>query len=158
MSIAVTEATPVRDILIELVRKSNVDLEMDPRISGGIIMTATDRPLIDVVDRVAELAELRYSFQRNKLKVEIDDPFMEQYQIDALNVQCTSSSSASSSTDANSASQAIGGAGGGGGGQNKSETCVSSSSRTNFWGDITTNISEILNNIQSRCGAAPADS
>lgn len=149
VSVSVTEATPVRDILIELARKANVDLEMDPRITGGIILTATDRPFIDVIDRIAELAELRYTFQRNTLKVELDDPFMEQYQIDALNVQRSASSSASSSTDANSASQALGG-GGGGGGQNKSETSVTSSTRSDFWGQISTNISEILNNIQSR--------
>ncbi len=149
VSVSVTEATPVRDILIELTRKANVDLEMDPRISGGIILTATDRPLIDVVDRIAELAELRYTFQKNTLKVELDDPYMEQYQIDALNVQRTASSSASSSTDANSASQVLGG-GGGGGGQNKSETSVTSTTRSNFWGDISNNISEILDNIQSR--------
>ncbi|MDX2225423.1 MAG: hypothetical protein SFV21_21905, partial [Rhodospirillaceae bacterium] len=41
VSIAVTETTPLRDILIELARKAEVDLEMDPRISGGIIMTST---------------------------------------------------------------------------------------------------------------------
>lgn len=156
VSVSVTEATPVRDILIELTRKANVDLEMDPRISGGIILTATDRPFIDVIDRIADLAELRYTFQRNTLKIELDDPFMEQYQIDALNVQRTASSSASSSTDANSASQVLGG-GGGGGGQNKSETSVTSSSRSNFWGDISTNISEILDNIQSRRPTQIAD-
>ena len=49
VSIAVTETVPVRDILIELARKAQVDLELDPRISGGIIMTATDKPFIDVV-------------------------------------------------------------------------------------------------------------
>ncbi|MCB2107835.1 MAG: hypothetical protein KDE14_09060, partial [Rhodobacteraceae bacterium] len=49
VSIAVTESTPVRDILIELARKAEVDLEMDPRISGGVIMTATDRPFIEVI-------------------------------------------------------------------------------------------------------------
>ena len=77
VSISVTETTPVRDILIELARRSGVDLELDPRIAGGIIMTATDRPFIEVIDRIAHLAELRYKMDRNTLRVEIDDPFLE---------------------------------------------------------------------------------
>lgn len=149
VSIAVTETTPVRDILIELTRKANVDLEMDPRISGGVIMTATDRPLIEVVERIAELAELRVRFERNILRVEVDDPYMEQYQLDVLNQTRTSTSTATSSTDAQSASQALG-AGGGGGGSNKSDTSVSSNSSSNFWGDIATNIGQILGAIQTR--------
>jgi len=110
VSIAVTETTPVRDILIELARKAQVDLELDPRISGGIIMTATDRPFIDVIARIADLAELRYKFERNVLKVEIDDPYLEQYRMDILNITRQSTSSASSSTDA--ASSSVGTAGG----------------------------------------------
>lgn len=153
VSIAVTETTPVRDILIELSRKAGVDLEMDPRISGGIIMTATDRPFIDVVERIAELAELRFRFERNTLRVEIDDPYMEQYQLDVLNQSRSSTSTATSSTDAQSASQAVGGGGGGGGGSNKSETAVTSSTTASFWGDITRNIGEILGAIQTRRSA-----
>ncbi len=69
VSIAVTETTPVRDVLIELTRKAGIDLEMDPRITGGIIMTATDRPFAEVIDRIADLAELRYRIERNTLRV-----------------------------------------------------------------------------------------
>ncbi len=150
VSIAVTETTPVRDILIELSRKAGVDLEMDPRVSGGIIMTATDRPFIDVVERIAELAELRFRFERNTLRIEIDDPYMEQYQLDVLNQSRSSTSTATSSTDAQSASQVLGGGGGGGGGSNKSETAVTSTTTASFWGDITRNIGEILGAIQTR--------
>ena len=148
VSIAVTDTTPVRDILIELARKAQVDLELDPRISGGVIMTATDRPFIDVIARIAELAELRYTFDRNVLKIQIDDAYLEQYRMDMLNITRTSSSSASSSTDAASASQAIGG--GGGGGSNKSESSVSTSTNSDFWTDIGKNIGQIMSGIQTR--------
>ncbi len=150
VSIAVTETTPVRDILIELARKAQVDLEMDPRIAGGIIMTATDRPFIDVIGRIAELAELRYSFERNVLKVQVDDPYLEQYRMDMLNVTRTSSSSASSSTDASSAGQSIGASGGSSGGSNKSETAISTSTNSDLWSDIGKNVAQIMANIQTR--------
>ncbi len=122
VSLAVTDTTPLRDILIELTRKADVDLELDPRISGGIIMTATDRPLIEVIDRVADLAELRYRFANNVLRVEIDDPYMEQYHVDVLNIARNSTSQSAASSDAASAAQAIGGAGGGG----NNSSCASS--------------------------------
>lgn len=148
VSIAVTETVPVRDILIELARKGGVDLEMDPRISGGIIMTATDRPFIEVIERIAELAELRYKFDRNTLRVEVDDPYLEQYRMDVLNMIRTSTSSASSSTDAASTAQALGGASGGG--DNKSATAVSNTTSSDFWNRIGANLEQILSGTRSR--------
>jgi MSHA type pilus biogenesis protein MshL len=154
VSLAVTETTPVRDIIIELARKAEVDLELDPRISGGVVLSVTDRPFIDVIERITNLAELRYTFDKNVLKVELDDPYLEQYRMDVLNQSRTSSGSISSSTDASSASQSIGGGGGGGGGSNKSSSTVDSSSDNNFWRSIGENIGQILANIQSRRGDA----
>ncbi|MCC6915370.1 MAG: hypothetical protein IT566_16855 [Rhodospirillaceae bacterium] len=151
VSISVTETTPVRDILIELTRRAGVDLEMDPRIGGGIIMTATDRPFIEVIERIAELAELRYKMERNTLRVEIDDPYLEQYRMDVLDVTRSSSSTASSSSDAASVAAALGAAGGGGGGgSNRSATSVNQTSDSNFWSTIGQNITEILGSIQTR--------
>ncbi len=153
VSIAVTESTPVRDILIELARKAQVDLELDQRISGGIIMTATDRPFIEVIGRIVELAELRYKFERNTLKVEVDDPYLEQYRMDMLNLSRNATSAASSSSDASSIAQAIG-SGGGGGGNNSSSTTVSTSTNSDFWGTIAGNINEILYGITPRRSGA----
>src|SRR5262249_41157221 len=143
---------PVRDILIELARKAQVDLELDPRISGGVILTVTDRPFIDVVSRIAELAELRYKFERNTLKVEIDDPYLEQYRMDMLNIVRSGSLSAGSSTDAASTASAVGAGGGGGG--NKSASNIESSTSSDFWKDIGDNIGQLLAEIQSRRGSA----
>lgn len=156
VSIAVTETVPLRDILIELARRAEVDLELDPRIAGGIIMTATDRPFIEVIDRISDLAELRYRFDRNVLKVEIDDPYLEQYRMDVLNQTRSATGSVTSSTDASSAAQAVG-TGGGGGANNTSQSAITMSSSSNFWGDIGTSISQILTSIQSRRGDAARD-
>lgn len=153
VSIAVTESVPVRDILIELARKAQVDLELDPRISGGIIMTATDKPFIEVVERIVDLAELRYTFERNTLRVELDDPYLEQYRMDVLNVQRTATSSASSSSDASQLAQVVG-QGGVGGGANMSTTNVTTSTQANFWGAITGQIEQILQGITTRRGNA----
>lgn len=155
VSIAVTETTPVRDIMIELARKAGVDLELDPRISGGVIMTATDRPFIEVIERIADLAELRFRLERNVLRVELDDPYLEQYRMDVLDVIRAGNSNAASSTDASSVAQAIGAAGGGGG-ANSSASTITQQTRSDFWNAIGGNISQILQSVQTRRGAAAA--
>lgn len=43
VTVQATEETPIKDLLIEIARKAGMDLELDPRIDGGIILTANDR-------------------------------------------------------------------------------------------------------------------
>lgn len=149
VSIAVSELSGVRDVLVELARKAAVDLELDPRVTGGIILNATDRPLSDVIERICDLAELRCALKNNTLRVQVDDPYIEQYRVDILNVARTSSSQASSSTDASSAAQAIG-SGGGRGGSNRSATSITATSKSDEWALIASNLSNILQGVRSR--------
>lgn len=150
VSIAVTDATPLRDILIELARKAGVDLEMDPRISGGIIYTATDRPFVEVIDRIAELGELRYEFRNNSLKIEIDDPYIDYYRLDYPDLTRQSSSTSQTTTDV---SDAIQGASGGGG-TSQSDVSVASSSSSDFWSSVGEGIESILNATNTTQGRA----
>ncbi|MDX2221653.1 MAG: secretin N-terminal domain-containing protein [Rhodospirillaceae bacterium] len=107
-----------------------------------------------MIERICELAELRYSFNRNVLKVEVDDPYLEQYRMDVLNQKRASSGQIGSSTDARSAAQSIGSGSAGGGGSNSSASSIESSSESDFWTGIGQNIGQILTSIQSRRGAA----
>lgn len=143
VSVSVTDQTPLRDVLIELARKARVDLELDHRISGGIIFSATDRPLTEVIDRISRRAGLRYTFENNVLTVELDEPYIERYRLDFLNMSRTASSSSQTTTDVFSAVR-----GGGGGGTNTSGTDVSSSSDADLWGEVSEGISQILENTR----------
>lgn len=149
VSIAVTDATPLRDILIELARKAGVDLEMDPRISGGIIYTATDRPFVEVIERIAELGELRYEFRNNSLKIEVDDPYIDYYRLDYPDLTRSSSSTSQTTTDV---SNAIRGAGGSGSGTSQSDVSVGSNSSSDFWSSVGDGIESILNATNTRQG------
>ncbi len=141
VSISVTDATPLRDILIELARKAGVDLELDPDITGGIIYTATDRPFIEVVERIAELGQLRFQFRNNSLKVERDEPFLDYYRLDYPDLQRSASSSSQTTTDVSNAIQGASG----GSGTSTSDVNVSSSSSSNFWASVGEGIDQILN-------------
>ncbi len=140
VSISVTDATPLRDILIELARKAGVDLEMDPDISGGIIYTATDRPFIEVIERIAELGQLRYKFRNNSLKVERDEPYLEYYRLDYPFITRDVTSSSQTTTDVSNAIQGASG----GSGTSQSDISVSSSSNSDFWASLGDGIDQIL--------------
>lgn len=154
VTIQATEPTPVRDLLIEIARKADLDLELDPRIEGGVIITARDRPIKDVVERIADLAALRYDFADNRLRVELDEPYLESYRVDALAVRRETTSSIASSTDVFSAV----GEGASGTGNNASTTEVTSEAEADVWEEIGTNIEAIVSqqSLRPRTTAATA--
>ena len=90
VSIAVDETVPLKDVLIELARKAEVDLELDPRIEGGVILTMRDRPLREVIERIADLAGLRFQFRGSGLRIELDEPYYVNYRVDYLHLASTS--------------------------------------------------------------------
>lgn len=84
ISFAVTEEVPIKDALIELGRLADVDIEVDPDITGGIILKVTDKPLNVIVNRICELANLRYTYTNNILRFERDLPYTHTYNVDFL--------------------------------------------------------------------------
>jgi len=119
ISFSVTDQVPLKDVLIELGRVAQIDIDLDPGINGGIILNAKNRPFKEVVDRIASLGNLRYSYRNGVLHFERDAPFMKNYFVDYLidgqlwsdvetNVNAIlSTSSSSTSEDSAKAASAI---------------------------------------------------
>ncbi len=84
ISFATTEEVPIKDILIELGRLADVDIEVDPEITGGIILKVSNKPLDVIVNRIAELGNLRYTYTNNILRFERDTPYTKTYNVDFL--------------------------------------------------------------------------
>lgn len=84
ISFAVTEEVAIKDVLIELGRLADVDIEVDPSITGGIILKVTNKPLETIVQRVCDLANLRYTYSNNILRFERDVPYTKTYNVDFL--------------------------------------------------------------------------
>ena len=88
VSIAVTDDVPLRDVLFELGRLANVDIEIGPGLdTRGVNLRAQDRPFNEVIERIADLAGLRYSVKNGALRVEEDTPYVKNYSIDFLNAE-----------------------------------------------------------------------
>lgn len=134
VSVSVNQTVPLRDVLFELAKQADYDLELDPRISGSIIFTARDRPLDEVVKRISDIAGLRYSFENDVLRVEMDEPFNETYKIDYLSyirknkgsIRNNISVVSGEGTDTGSGYEASG------------------ESEANFWGELESGLQQIL--------------
>lgn len=84
ISFSVTEQVPLKDVLIELGRVAKIDIDLDSGISGGIVINAKNRPFKEILDRIATLGNLRYSYRNGVLHFERDLPYAKNYFVDFL--------------------------------------------------------------------------
>lgn len=142
VSLAVTEDVPLRDVLFRLAREAEVDLELDPGITGGVIAIAHDRPFIEVVERLATAAGLRYSMRDGVLRVERDTPYLDTYRIDFPNMVRKGLTSIRSSTDISTSVASAGGTTGDGTNASNAEVLVETIS--DYWEEVRESIGAIL--------------
>lgn len=135
VSISVNQTVPLRDILFELAQQADYDLELDPRISGSIIFTARERPFDEVVERLCEVAGLRYKFDNDVLRVELDTPYNKTYKVDYLSYIRTNTGSIRNNVGVVS----------GDGADTGSTYEASAQSEADFWGELEVNLQQILN-------------
>lgn len=135
VSISVNQTVPLRDALFELAEQAEYDIELDPRISGSIIFTAREKPLDVVVKRISEIAGLRYKFDDDSLRMELDTPYHETYKIDYLSYIRSNNSSVRNNVAIVSGSKTT---------NTGSSFEASAKSEADFWGELETNLGQIL--------------
>ena len=134
VSVSVNQSVPLRDILYELAEQAEYDIELDPNIRGSIIFTARNKPFDLVVKRIASIAGLRYKFEDDFLRVELDTPYLKTYKIDYLSFIRTNQGSVSNNVSVVSGEGADSGSG----------YSSSTDSSSDFWGELDLNMSQIL--------------
>jgi len=134
VSVAVNGTIPLRDVLYEIAEQAQYDIELDPRIKGSIIFTARNRPLDMVIDRISNIAGLRYNFDNDMLRIELDTPYHEIYKINYLALTRTNSSSVNNDISVVSGEGADAG----------SAFSVTNESSSDFWSELETNLTQIL--------------
>lgn len=140
VSISVNQTVPIKDALFELARQADYDIELDPRITGSIIFTAREKPFDVVIKRIAEMTGLRYKFEDNTVRVEIDKPYSKTYKIDYLNYVRSTSSNVKNNVSVVT----------GEGADTGSDFNAGSTSEADFWGELSTNLTQILGVRESR--------
>lgn len=146
VSLSVTDTVPLRDVLIELGREGDVNIEIDPRIKGGIIFTAKNQPFEVVLRRICDLAALRYEKVDAFIRIELDEPYQRNYALDYLSLARQTKSDVSISTnvfdmdvagdkETNSSNASN---------ENNSTSKVSSTSEAHFWKNVSKALPQVM--------------
>lgn len=151
VSITVTDQVALRDVLVDLAREAGANLELDPRIEGGIIFSAKDQPFDEVLERICDLAGLRYRAEGKYLRIELDEPYMFTYRLDYPSLSRRTESEVSIATnvfdsDVGSGNNGNSNANGNGntGNDNNSLARVRSVADADFWGEVEKTVGNIL--------------
>lgn len=99
VSVIITEEVPLRDAFIELARQAKVDLQLGCKTIERIIFSANNRPFIEVVKDICDMAGLRYKIFGESLRIETDTPYPVHYTLPFLNLSRTSENRISIATD-----------------------------------------------------------
>lgn len=134
VSVTANQSVPLRDVLFELAEKADYDLELDPRITGSIIFTARERPFDEVVQRIANVAGLRYRFENDVLRVEVDTPYNKLYKVDYLSYIRSNKGNIRNNVAVVT----------GDGADTGSQYEASTKSEIDFWGELEQNLQQIL--------------
>lgn len=87
LSINVDEKVSVKDLLIEIGKLSDINLDIDPKISGNITLKLKDKNINEVIQNIANSAKLRYSMNNGVIRIEQDLPYAQNYYVDFINIQ-----------------------------------------------------------------------
>lgn len=139
VTVSVNNTVSLRDLMFELAEQADVDLELDPQIRGSVIFTAKDRPFDEVIARLCEMSGLRYTFEKNVLRVEVDRPYNKNYSIDYVNAARTASGTMRGGVELGGGGSESGASTSGG-----SSASIESSYDTDIYEELQTNIEQIL--------------
>jgi MSHA biogenesis protein MshL len=134
VSVNLNQTVPLRDALFELAKEADYDLVLDPNIRGSVIFTARNKPFDKVIERIADIANLRYEFDEDSLRIQVDSPYTHIYKLDYLNIIRQSTSSISNDVSV------VSGEGTDTGSRFETET----TSESDFWAALEANISQML--------------
>lgn len=141
----VVNSVDLKELLFALSRDASLNIDIAPNIEGTITLNAVDQTLPQILDRIVNLTDIRYSIKNDVLIIEKDSPYFVHYDIGYLNMERSSQSFVSISTEvATTGVGAVEGSSGGGGGNNNSATTIENQSDYHFWQTLVQNIEAIV--------------
>lgn len=140
VTVSVNQTVSLRDLMFELAHQADVDIELDPQIRGSIIFTARERPFNQVIDRICEMSGLRYRYENDVLRVELDRPYVKNYSVDYIASARKQTSTIGTEISLSSAAGDTSDASTGGG----SSSSVTSSLEGDLWKELADGLEQIL--------------
>lgn len=141
VSVNISETAPLKPVLIELARQLNIDLQLDPKIETKIVFSCQNTPFIQVIDSLCDLAGLRYKIIHNSLRIEADSFYIENYNVQFLNLARNSTNRISIATDVFSDTANSSGKNSQ---DNGSNSAITVTGNNDFWTELENNLKIIL--------------
>jgi general secretion pathway protein D len=131
----VVKDVPAADLLFSLARDAGLDLDMQSSLSNTVTMNAVERPLREILGRIANQADMRYQLLGSNLVIQDDLPYWHNYAVDYVNISRSAESEVGVATQISTAGGSVGEQSGQQGDQqgNLSKTTVKNKSASDFW-------------------------
>jgi MSHA type pilus biogenesis protein MshL len=139
VSVSIGENLPLKTALLTLAQSHQIDIQLDSAIDRKILFSAHQKPFIDVIKDICDLAELRFSIKGQAIRIEVDTPFPQNYNIQHLNLVRSTDNHTSIATDVFSNGTEFNGPT-----DNGSNSNVTAKMESNFWSELDSNLKVIL--------------
>ncbi|MDH3429847.1 MAG: pilus (MSHA type) biogenesis protein MshL [Gammaproteobacteria bacterium] len=155
----VVKELPVVDLLFSLARDAGLDIDLQASADKTVTLNAVNRPLQEILSRIAEQAQLRYQLRGSNLIVQDDLPYWHNYLVDYVNIARSSVGEVGVATQIATSGGSVGEQSGqrGDGQGNTSKTTVKSNSENDFWAALEEGLTSIIGAIRDPAATFPQD-
>jgi general secretion pathway protein D len=147
----VVKDVPVVDLLFSLARDANLDVDIQASIEKTVTLNAVERPLQEILARIADQAQLRYDLRGSNLVIQDDLPYWHNYLVDYVNIARSSVGEVGVATQiaTSGGSVAEQSSSRGENQGNLSKTTVKNNSDNDFWAALEMGLTSILNEYRA---------
>ncbi|MDR1461868.1 MAG: general secretion pathway protein GspD [Azoarcus sp.] len=135
---------PAGQLLTAIARDQRLDFDLHPGADGLVSLSAFDRPLSELIERICGQAGLHCTFDGRRLAAMPDTPFLRAYRIDYVNLARDTNGAVATSTQIATSASAVEGARDSGGGGNTSLTRIETKTVNHFWESLEASIRSLL--------------
>lgn len=156
----VVKNVPVVDLLFSLARDANLELDLQASSKTTVTMNAVDRPLHEILSRIASQAQLRIQRRGSNLIIQTDSRYWHNYQVNYVNITRNSEGEVGVATQIATSGGSVGEQSAAGADEqgNLSKTTVKNKSDNDFWLALDRGLNAVIRSDGANDTAAEAKS
>ena len=132
ITVNVPEHIPVKRAISEIAKMAGVDVDIDSRVSGSVILSLQNKNVYDVFRRIAAMNDLKLSVNDKVFKFEPDLPYSVTYTLGFLDIKRSGTTSYNLSTSVDSK------------GASGTSDAISSTNESSLWGSFEEGLRSII--------------
>lgn len=129
ITLQLNESKDIKAVFMEVCRAAKINVVVEKEIEGSILYYAKSRPLLEVIQSICDILNLRFRYENNLLFIERDTPYLKTYDVQFLNMNRETKNNISITNNILSKSTSAGGA-------NGSTTEITSRTENDFWHEL----------------------